>query len=77
MNGVNFSEDDKNKAVAFLNFVYKNAKWSFTSEESFEYGKHVMNFNALIKKIDEHILEIIRVTNAPKEADVPKPPKAK
>jgi hypothetical protein len=60
-----FSEQDKNDLVGFLNFMYKHAEWKFNSEQSFELGKHVMKVNALIKKIDDHVLEVLSVKDAP------------
>jgi len=69
MTGKNFTEDDKKKFVEFLNTVAKNAKFNDLSIET------IINFNRLLAhmqqviltKINDHILEVKNVVEAPKE----------
>jgi hypothetical protein len=84
MTGKNFTEDDKKKLIELLNFVAKNAEFNGLNVQS------VLDFTKLLShaqqvilpKINDHILEIKRVIEAPKEAEpqaaeISKPSKAK
>jgi glutaredoxin 2 len=78
MNGKSFTEDDKKKFVEFLNTVAKNAKFNDLTIES------IINFNKLLAhmqqiiltKINDHILEVKNVVEAPQEAAQEAPKKA-
>lgn len=62
----NFTEDDKKKVIDFLNCVGKNAKFEMGVPDIIEFFK-LLSFmqQSLLPKIDAHILEVIRVVEAP------------
>jgi hypothetical protein len=61
----NFTEDDKNRLVEFLNMVAKKAEFKVNTEEIVVYFK-LLAFvqQELLPKIDANILEVIKVVEA-------------
>jgi hypothetical protein len=74
-----FLSEDVTKAAAFGDFVRKRAKWEMSTEEAIELTKHLAWYNGLIRKIDEHVLELKKTFEAkPVAAEAPpSPEKAK
>lgn len=68
-----FKEDDKKKLVDFLNFVAKKAKFSdLDIKEVIEfYGLLSFCQQTLMKKINDHIVEVVKIH----EPIVPEPEK--
>lgn len=64
-----FLSEDVTKAAAFGDFVRKRARWDMSTEEAIELTKHLAWYNGLIRKIDEHVLELKRTFEAPKPAE--------
>lgn len=83
MTGKNFTEDDKKKFIDLLNFVAKSAEFNGLNVQSvLEFTKLLSHAQQVIlPKINDHILEIKRVVEAPQEAqpqaEAPKQSKAK
>jgi hypothetical protein len=61
-----FLSEDVTKAIAFGDFVKKHAKWSMSTEQAIELTKQLAWYNGLVRKIDEHVLELKRTFEAPK-----------
>jgi len=66
-----FLSEDVTKAAAFGDFVRKRAKWEMSTEEAIELTKHLAWYNGMVRKIDEHVLELKRTFEAPKLAADP------
>ena len=73
-----FTEDDKQKAIDFLNFVTKHAKFKLTVTENIELFK-LLNWaqTSLVPKINSNILEVKRVVEPEKPAAQAKPRRGK
>lgn len=62
MGDMNFTEDDKQKFVDFLNMVAKHAKFEMNTGELIQYFKLLSHMQTkMIPKIDSNILEIKRI----------------
>jgi len=63
-----FTEQDKNKTIAFLNHIAKHATLTQNVNESIEFFR-LLSFmqQDLIPKIDRHILEIKNVVTPSKD----------
>lgn len=58
----NFSEEDKQKVVKFLNMVASSARFDLDTAEIIEYFKLLAFMQQiLIPKIDKHCLEVLKV----------------
>lgn len=69
MNDKHFTESDKEKVIAFLNSVAKNAKFNLSTQEIIEYYGLLSHMQKVIlPKIHTHILEIKEVVEAQEEA---------
>jgi hypothetical protein len=79
MSELNFTEEDKQKFIDFLNMVAKHAKFDMNTVELVAYFKLLSHMQGkLLPKLDANILEIKRVIEAqepPKEES--KAPKGK
>ena len=64
-----FLSEDVTKAIAFGEFVRKKAKWDISSEEAIELTKHLAWYNGLVKKVNDHVLELRRTFEAPKPSE--------
>jgi hypothetical protein len=62
-----FLTEDKEKALAFGNFIAKNATWNLSTQEACDLTKHFAWFNSLVKKIEDNIFELQKVHNPPAE----------
>lgn len=70
MSGRNFSEDDKTKTIEFLNYVAKFAKFEMNTEQLINYYKLLHHMQtSVLPKINDHILEVKRVIEAPKSQE--------
>lgn len=68
MNSNNFSEEDKEKFVEFLNYVAKYAEFKLKTEDLIKYFKLLSHAQqVLLPKIHNHILEVKKVIEPPKE----------
>lgn len=63
-----FLSEDVTKATAFGDFVRRQARWEISTEQAIELTKHLAWFNGLVRKIDEHVLELKKTFEAPKQA---------
>lgn len=76
----NFTEDDKQKVIDFLNTVAKHAKFTMDTEELVAYFKALAHMQQVIlPKINDNILEIKKVVepeSPPEPEKKTKPPKA-
>ena len=66
---VNFTDEDKEKLVKFLNYIAQNATLKHKTEGCLEYVR-LLTFmqQVLLPKVNGHILEVKRVVEAEKEA---------
>jgi hypothetical protein len=64
----NFSTEDKQKVIEYLNFVAKKATFEMNTQEVIEYFK-MLSFmqQTLLQKVDANILEVSKVVEQPKE----------
>ena len=60
-----FLSEDKEKSVQFFQFVIKHAKWDLSTAEAMDLNKHLLWYQGLVKKIEDHIFEIAKVHEAP------------
>jgi hypothetical protein len=80
MNQHNFSEDDKEKLIEFLNFIAKHMtlgrKDDFGVEESLKFTR-LLSFmqQVLLPKVHENILEVKRIVEAKPEPEKEAPKK--
>jgi hypothetical protein len=65
---VNFTDEDKDKLVKFLNYIAQNATLKHKTEGCIEYVK-LLTFmqQVLLPKVNGHILEVKRIVEAEKE----------
>jgi hypothetical protein len=69
MNSANFSEDDKEKFIEFLNCVAKSAEFKFKTEDVIKYFKLLSHMQqTILPKINANILEVKRVIDPPQPA---------
>lgn len=74
MNKHNFSEEDKEKLIDFLNFIAKHMtlgrKEDFGIEESLKFTR-LLSFmqQVLLPKVNENILEVKRIVETQPEAE--------
>jgi hypothetical protein len=74
MGEMNFTEEDKQKAVEFLNMVAKHAKFEFKTDDVISYFRLLAHMQQkIIPKLEANILEIRRIV----EAQPTEEPKAK
>ena len=72
MTGNNFTDDDKQKVIDFLNTVAKTAKFEVDTIQLIEYFKLLSYMQSvIIPKINSHVLEVIKITEAPEAKDGP------
>ena len=63
-----FTEEDKKRMLEFFNMVAEKAKFDLNTQEIIKYfGLLSFIQRELIPKIDNHILEVVRVVEAPVE----------
>lgn len=65
MDGLAFTTEDKEKAIALGTFIHTYAKWDITTAQSFELNRHLSWLASTVKKIEANILEVTKVTPAP------------
>ena len=70
MDSKNFTEEDKDKLVEFLNVVAKKAEFKMNTQDVIQYFK-LLSFmqQTLLPKVDSHILEVKQVVEAPESED--------
>lgn len=70
MTGNNFTEEDKEKLIEFLNTVAEKAEFKMDTKAVIKYFK-LLSFmqQVLIPKIDQHILEVKKIVT-PKDEDL-------
>lgn len=68
MSPFNFTEEDKQKVVQFLNMVAANAEFKLSTSEVIAYFK-LLSFmqQSLLPKIDANILEVKKITESKSE----------
>lgn len=66
----NFTEDDKDKMIEFLNLVAKHAKFEMNTTELIKYFKCLSHMQQVIlPKINDNILEIVKVIESEQASD--------
>jgi hypothetical protein len=60
-----FLSEDVEKAKAFGNFISKHARWDMTTDEAIMLNRHLAWFNALVGKVNDHVLEVVRQVGKP------------
>lgn len=60
-----FLSEDKEKSLQFFNFIIKNAKWDLNTSEAMDLNKHLLWYQGIVKKIDDHIFEVSKIHEAP------------
>lgn len=65
MNEFNFTEEDKQKVMEFMNIIAKTAKFEFKTEDVITYFKLLAHMQQkILPKIDANILEVKRIVEA-------------
>ena len=64
-----FTEAEVAQTAAFVNFIYKKARWDVSTEENQQLTKYLVHMAQLIKKMDSHIMELKRVIQAPTDGE--------
>ena len=68
----NFTDEDKQKVIDFLNMVAEKAKFELDTKEVIRYyGLLSFMQKTLLKKVDLNVLEVKRVVEAKAEAEQP------
>ncbi len=62
-----FLSEDVQKAVAFGDFISKYAKWDVSTSDALQLNRHFIWYNSVVKKIEEHVLELQKVIELPKD----------
>lgn len=58
----NFTEEDKQKLIDFLNMTAKHAKFELNTQEIIDYFKLLSHMQQkILKKVDANILEVKRI----------------
>lgn len=61
-----FTKEDKDNAVKFGKILIDRVKMEMTIPQLIEFHKLLVWYNSLTLKIEEHILELVKVTEEPK-----------
>lgn len=62
MGELNFTEEDKQKVIEFLNMVAKHAKFELSTSELIQYFKLLSHMQQkILPKVDANILEIKKI----------------
>lgn len=70
MGEMNFTEDDKQKVIEFMNMIAKNAKFKFKTEDVINYFKLIAHMQQkILPKIEANILEVKRIIEAKEQTD--------
>jgi hypothetical protein len=72
-----FTQEDKDNAVKFGKFIVDHARMDVSIPQLIEFHKLLVSYNAIVKKIDDNIMELIKVVEEKKEAELPKEEKIK
>ena len=64
-----FLTEDLQKCMAFGEFIHKHAKWELTTADAVSLNRHFAWYNSLVKKVEEHILELQKVIKAPESSE--------
>lgn len=65
MNEMNFTEEDKQKFVEYLNLVAKHAEFTVKTDELIKYYKLLAHMQqSILPKIDANILEVKRIVES-------------
>lgn len=60
-----FSEDDVRKFKEFLKFIVDHGRWdNITTSQAFDLNKYFLSSQELMKKMNDNILEVKKVTEA-------------
>lgn len=68
MGEMNFTEEDKQKFVEFLNMIAKNARFDLNTVEIIQHFKLLSHMQQkILPKIEANILEVKRIVDTKKE----------
>ena len=74
----NFTEEDHKHLTKYLNLVAKHARFDLDTNELIDYFKSLSFMQqVLLKKVEEHILEVKNVVKVKEPEEKPKPRKTK
>lgn len=71
-----FLSEDVQSARAFGEFIHKHAKWELSTGDTITLTRHFSWYNSVVKKIEEHIFELQKVIQPPKEEAKPEAAKS-
>jgi len=75
MNDLNFTEDDKQKVIEFLNCIAKNAEFTVKTGELINYFKLLSHMQqTILPKINHNIFEIKKIVEPEKKEPTKKAP---
>lgn len=70
MGEMNFTEEDKQKFVEFLNMIAKNARFDLNTVELIQHFKLLSHMQQkILPKIDANILEVKRIVDPVKQEE--------
>lgn len=62
-----FLSEDVQKARAFGEFIGRFASWSFGTNDAIALTKHLAWYNTMVAKVEDHVMELQKVIQAPAE----------
>lgn len=62
-----FLSEDVQKAKAFGDFISRCAEWKLSTADALNLNRHFAWYNTVVQKIEEHVLELQKTFEKPKE----------
>lgn len=62
-----FLSEDVQKAKAFGDFISRCAKWDLTTADALNLNRHFAWYNQVVQKIEDHVLELQKSFEKPKD----------
>ena len=60
-----FLSEDVQKARAFGEFIGRFATWTFGTNDAIALTKHLAWYNTMVTKVEDHVMELQKVIQAP------------
>jgi len=76
MTQLTFTEDEVKKTAEFVQFVYDHGRFDVDTKGALKLTRCLTHMNNVIKKMDDHIMELKKVT-LPTPTNINKPTKKK
>lgn len=61
----NFTDADVKALREFGSFIVEKAKWDLSTKDVMALNRHFAAFNAITKKVEENVLELLKIEKAP------------